>query len=82
MGTTEVITVSSPVTGSCERMQAEARNEAMFCIRALRKRFPGFEFWGTPGNQADTFVIKCEPESNDAKMFAEGFMASAHLWER
>ncbi len=77
-----VITISSPVTASHEVMQAEARNEAQHCIRALRKRFPGVEFWGTPGSQADTFVIKCEPSSNDAKMFAEGFMASAHLWER
>jgi hypothetical protein len=77
---TEIITVQHRATIDG---QDEARHDAQRCMDALRKRFPGVELFGTPGRKLGTFIIKTNcPLTAELKAFAEGFMASAHLWER
>ena len=64
----------------------EAKHDADRCVDALAKRFPGFELVcdsAVPG----TWVISAQATTgtetyNEMKLFAEGFLASASLWER
>ncbi len=64
-----------------------AMSDARKCMRALRKRFP--ELLIEEGTSIDrgTFFIAVEGTNTgnlvrEVTAFAEGFMASAELWER
>lgn len=65
----------------------EARHDARRCVDALTKRFPGFEFKAEPTPVVGTYEVCAQSTTStvtyhELKMFAEGFMASAFLWER
>lgn len=68
-----------------ESMDAEAKHDAERCKQALEKRFPR-GFFLTKRRKLGSWTVEVQEleavESLQAKMFAEGFMASAWLWER
>jgi hypothetical protein len=64
-------------------MDFEAKHDADRCVNALKKRFPDYNFTITRKGVAQ---YEIEGGTDAAWLhlsaFAEGFMASAHLWER
>jgi len=65
----------------------EARHDAQRCVDALTERFPGFEFKAAPTNEVGTWVVGGQATTSnvtyhEVMLFAQGFMASASLWER
>jgi len=64
----------------------ESQHDAKRCVDALVKRFEGCHFFHKqwkPGS----WTVEAQPTTtrvtiNEMKLFAEGFMASAFLWER
>lgn len=68
-----------------------AADDATRCALALSKRFPSHSFvvdhdalrtQGTRVIRADVSHFLPESAINEFKVFSEGFLASAHLWER
>jgi len=66
-------------------MDNESKHDAGRCKQALDKKFPDAFFFikqWKPGSWTVEASGMLAAEETQAKSFAEGFMASAHLWER
>jgi len=65
-------------------MDAQAKWDAERCLAALRKKYPGVLFRNDRTGQAqyDISALEASGWFREVNVFAEGFMASAHLWER
>ena len=82
-----LVTIEFP---SCAGMtpddaQHEAEFDAERCVKALKKRWPMNNFRRSlrPGAwSVDTDIDVARENFSTMSVFAEGFMASSHLWER
>jgi hypothetical protein len=84
-----LITVGKPVNPRAQYAQnidEEVKHDAKRCCDALAKKYPGFKFFVKAAEHAlGVYTVESEDlrrASLEVKAFAEGFMASEHLWER
>jgi hypothetical protein len=82
-----VIIARVTATSASADMDEEFRHDAAWCVKVLTDKFgEGFKFRHRQVSPCN-YVVECDtsdytPQVNDMTLFAEGFLASAFLWER